>query len=413
MFSLLHIAWRNIGRNRRRSWLTALAIGFAVAILIFAMALQQGSYADMIFNTVHARTGNLQLQHPAYWPDMDLAKRLARPGEWTPLLESLPQVRAYTPRIQAAALVSTTNRTFGALLQGIDPEREAETSTLNEVVRTGSYLTPQDRDGALVGERLARNLGAGLGDELVFLGQGADGSLAAGTLIIRGLFKTGIAEIDRQAVAAHIDTIREAFSMREGVTEIAVLLHRDRDRPAVAARLREAIAERGRQDAAAVVEWTTLMPGVEESIQLDWYSGQIIYLVLVLVVGFGIANTFLMAYMERIHEFGVLLSLGMRPGRLSGMVYAESVFLILIGAGLGLGIGIPITQFFHLHGIRFGEGAEELMAEYGMSATIHPLITPMVLLLAVGIVLAVSLALAAYPAWKSSRLLPVEGLRHR
>lgn len=413
MIDLLRIAWRNVGRNRRRSVLSALAVGFAVGVLIFSMALQKGSYADMISNVVQVRTGNVQVQHPAYWPDMDLDKKLVRPGEVLALIDGLPGVRSAAPRIQAAGLISVGNRTFGGLVQGIDPEREAMTSTLADVVRQGRFLEPDDLDGVLVGETLAKNLDIGLGDELVFLGQGADGSIAAGKLYVRGLFKTGIADLDRAMTAAHIDTVGEAFSLYGAVSEVAVLLESDRDRPAAVLALTARLAEAGRGDDAAVVEWPALMPGVEESIRMDWYSGQIIYVLLVLVVGFGIANTFLMAYLERIHEFGVLLSLGMRPGRLGLMVYAESVLLCLVGLAVGMALGVPVVQYFRHTGISFGEGAEELMAEYGMSPVIHPMLTPSVFAYAIGIVLVVSLLLALYPAVKAARLQPVEALRHR
>ena len=410
---LLRIAWRNVGRNPRRSVLSALAVGFAVGVLVFAMALQKGSYADMIHNVVHARTGNIQVQHPAYWPDMDLARRLAEPGEILAVVDALPGVRAAAPRVQAAALVSAGERTFGALIQGVDPAREAALSTLAGVVRVGSFLEADDPDGVVVGEILARNLDVQPGDELVFMGQGADGSIAAAALRVRGLFKTGMAELDRTMVAAHIDTVGEAFSMQGAVTEVAMLLDSDRRRPAAAAALAARLAEAGRGEDAAVVEWPTLMPGVEESIRLDWYSGQIIYLVLVLVVGFGIANTFLMAYLERIHEFGVLLAVGMRPGRLARMVYAESVLLSLAGIAVGLVFGVSGVLLTRRTGISFGEGTEELMAEYGMSPRIHPMLTPSVLGYAVAIVLAVACLLALYPAVKAARLTPVEALRHR
>ena len=131
-------------------------------------------------------------------------------------------------------------------MQGIDPSREATTSTLAEVVTEGAFLSPDDRDGVLVGQTLAKNLNVGIGGELVFIGQGADGSLAAGKLYVRGLFKTGVAELDRTTTAAHIDTIREAFSLTDAATEIAVLLDRERDRPKVAADLRQLIDELGR-----------------------------------------------------------------------------------------------------------------------------------------------------------------------
>ena len=413
MLNLLRIAWRNIGRNKRRSVLSALAVGFAVVVLIFSMALQQGSYADMIFHVVHARTGNLQVQHPAYWPDADLAKSLVRPEPILKAIEAHPQVRSAAPRIQTAALVSSGTRTFGALIQGIDPSREATTSTLADVVKKGTFLSPDDRDGVLVGQTLAKNLNVDIGEELVFLGQGADGSLAAGKLYVRGLFKTGIAELDRTATAAHIDKIGDAFSLTDAVTEIAVLLDRERDRPMVAADLRQIIDNLDRTNNAAVVEWPALMPGVEESIKLDWYSGQIIYFVLTLVVGFGIANTFLMAFLERIHEFGILLSLGMRSRTLAFMTLAESVLLTLMGIGAGLALGVPLVLYTNHTGIYFGKGTEEIMAEYGMSPVIHPILSPVVFTYAITIVLTVSILLALYPAGKAARLHPLEALQHR
>ncbi len=413
MLNLLKMAWRNVGRNKRRSILSALAVGFAVAVLIFSMALQQGSYADMIYHVAHARTGNIQVQHPDYWPDCDLAKKLVRPDEILRAIDDISVVQASAPRIQAAALISVSNRTFGALLQGIDPARERETSTLADVIQKGEFLADDDLDGALLGETLAKNLGIEIGEELVFIGQGADGSLAAGKLYVRGLFKTGIAELDRSAAAAHIDAMGEAFSLYGAVTEIAILLDRDRDRPEAVAALNGVLREQSRTKNAEVLEWPTLMPGVEESIKLDWYSGQIIYAVLVLVVGFGIANTFLMAYLERIHEFGVLLSLGMRPRKLSFLVYAESALLTFIGVAVGVVLGTPLVMWTNHTGIYFGEGSEEVMAEYGMSALIHPVLIPIVYQYSIAIVLIISLLLAAYPAFKAARLKPVEALRHR
>jgi putative ABC transport system permease protein len=408
---LLRIAWRNIGRNKRRSLLSALAVAFAVAVLTFAMALQQGSYADMIYQTVHARTGHLQVQHPDYWPDADLTKRLKQPGEILNALEAMPAVLASAPRIQAAALVGTEENTFGALIQGIDPARERETSTLANMVREGKFLETNDRDGALLGAGLAKNLGVELGDEIVFIGQGADGSLAAGRLIVRGITRMGIAELDRTAVTAHVDRIGEAYSMRGAVTEIAVLLQGNEEQDAAESGIEATLQAMGVGSDARVVPWTTLMPGIEQSIKLDWYSGQIIYFVLVLVVGFGIANTFLMAYLERLRELGVILALGMRPRGVALMVYAESVFLTLMGVLAGLAIGIPVVQFFHRKGIYFGKEAEEIMAEYGMSATIHPALSPLVIRLAVLIVGGVALVLALYPACKASRLAPLDGMR--
>ena len=98
----------------------------------------------------------------------------------------LPHVVGVAPRATTAALVGKGEHTFGAVVLGIDPARERSVSSLASMVRAGAFLAPDDRDGALLGETLARNLGAAVGDEIVFIGQGADGSMAAGKLTVRG-----------------------------------------------------------------------------------------------------------------------------------------------------------------------------------------------------------------------------------
>ncbi len=406
---LLRIAWRNIGRNKRRSALSALAIGFAFGLLVFSMALQRGSYVDMIQNTVRVHTGHLQVQKEGHFPERLLSEKLD-PAGLLEALDGLPHVIGVAPRVTTAALVSKGEHSFGAAVFGIDPGRERNVSTLAAVVREGAFLDPADTDGALLGATLAKNLGAAVGDEIVFIGQGADGSMAAGRLIVRGLFKMGMGDLDRSAMAAHLSAVQEAYSMEGAVTEIAVLLDSERARPEAEQDVRRTLDGMGRTD-AAVLGWPTLMPGVEQGMRVDWNSGLIMYFALVLVVGFGIANTFLMAYMERIHELGVLLALGMPPRRLSRMVYLESVLLVALGILAGLAGGVPITLYYQVKGIDFGLN-EELTAKYGMSSVIHPHLEPLVFAWAGCIVVAISLAVAVYPALKAARIRPVEAL-HR
>ena len=405
---LLKTAWRNIGRNTRRSILSALAIGAAFALLMFAMSLQRGSYADMIQNTVRVQTGHLPIHKQGHWPERGLNEKLD-PAGLLDALEAMPGVLGAAPRVTTAALVSRGDRTFGAAVFGVDPDRERRVSSLASGVRAGRFLDSGDADGALLGHTLAKNLGAGIGDEIVFIGQGADGSMAAGRLTVRGLFQMGMGEMDRAAMAANLGAVQDAFSMGGDVTEIAVLLRSERERRPMERRIRDDLDRRGRTD-AAVLGWPTLMPGVEQSIRIDWNSGLIMYAALVLVVGFGIANTFLMAYMERIHELGVLLALGMAPRQVTRMVYLESVLLIGLGLALGLALGLPITLYYRDRGLDFGL-EESLTARYGMSSVIHPQPDAVALGWAAGIVLVISLAVAVYPAVKAARVRPMEALR--
>ncbi len=311
----------------------------AVVFLLFFMSFQQGTYEQWINNAVQAHSGHLQFQCEGYLKDSDMSLMLEDMPAVAGLLDGVDRVAAYAPRVNAPALISKDSRTFGALIWGVDPEREADASTLPAVIKQGEYLGADDKDQVLLSELLAKNLGAKLGDDIVFMGQGADGSMAAGKLRVKGLFKFGINEIDRAIVVAHIETIQEAYSMNGGVSEIAVLLNSDADREKVVPEISAKLAATGWED-VVLVEWPELMPGVEQGIKMDWNSGLISYGVLVLIVAFGIANTFLMAFMERTHEYGVLLSLGMRPRALSVLAYLESLLLTAMGLAVGLILGL-------------------------------------------------------------------------
>jgi putative ABC transport system permease protein len=407
--NIASIALRNVGRNKRRSILSGLAVAGAVVFLLFFMSFQQGTYEQWINNAVQAHSGHLQFQCEGYLKDSDMSLMLEDMPAVAGLLDGVDRVAAYAPRVNAPALISKDRRTFGALIWGVDPEREAAASTLPAVIKQGEYLGADDKDQVLLSELLAKNLGAKLGDDIVFMGQGADGSMAAGKLRVKGLFKFGINEIDRAIVVAHIETIQEAYSMNGGVSEIAVLLNSDADREKVVPELSAKLAATGWED-VVLVEWPELMPGVEQGIKMDWNSGLISYGVLVLIVAFGIANTFLMAFMERTHEYGVLLSLGMRPRALSVLAYLESLLLTAMGLAVGLILGLGLAYYYAAKGL-YIPGTEELYAEYGLNPRIYSLVTAKVVVLALGIVGVMTAVMAIYPAVKAGRLKPVEALR--
>ena len=172
------MAWRNIWRNPRRSILTICAIAFASLLLVFMLSWQFGSYETMINASVKISSGHIQVQAKDYQDKRDIWMVVRDPAEIDEFLDKIPEVAAYTSRANAFSLVSSKERTYGVLVVGIDPSNEARVSTLKKIIRQGEYLSSSDRDHALIGQLLAKNLRVDVGDELVILGQGLDGSVA-------------------------------------------------------------------------------------------------------------------------------------------------------------------------------------------------------------------------------------------
>ena len=405
------MAWRNVWRNPRRTWLTVSAIGFACTLLIFMLSFQFGSYGTMINASIKINTGHLQIQAETYFEKQAMRLVLPKPKAVMRAVSEIKSVEAVTARANAFSLVSSDNRTYGAMVIGVDPENEARVSTLESLVREGRFLTraADMENPALIGRLMAKNLRTGVGDELVLLGQGRDGSVAAAIFKVCGIYESGMDEFDRQSLHIPLDIFQSVYSMRGAVHEIVVNVS-GLDRVAqvksrIAAKLKQ-MPEGGK---LVVLDWDELMPGLTQAIRIDLTIGIIFWFLLVLVVAFSILNTFLMAVMERSREFGVMMAIGTSPWRLVKIMLYESGAMTLVGVLLGLFLGCAVTLLFEARGIDLS-GASEILSQYGISGRIHPRLSLLTALAGPILVFAVTFAVSLYPAFKIKRLKPVAAM---
>lgn len=404
----LKMAWRNIWRNRRRSVLTMAAIAFACTLLIFMLSFQFGTYETMINSAVRIHTGYFQVQAEGYHDDPSVRKVVAEPERVAQALSEVPEVTAFAPRAAGFALISSETRTYGAMVNGVDPEREPTVSRIPRLVREGRFLEPGDVDAAMLGELLAENLQVGLGDLVTLLGQGRDGSIAAAVVTVRGIFHSGQDEFDRSALYLPLDYFQEVFFMRGAVHKLVAVTDSLGNVPEAERAVRKALAD---QSELVVLDWDELMPGLSQSILIDLVSGLIFYGLLLVVVAFSILNTFLMAVLERTREFGVMMALGTSRNRLTRLLLTESMLLTAVGIGLGIVLGCAVTLFFESHGIEMSEAAE-LLQQFGISGTLYPRLSWLSAAIGPVLVLFITFLTAVYPALRVRRLTPVEAMRH-
>jgi ABC-type lipoprotein release transport system permease subunit len=403
------MAWRNIWRNPRRTLLTVGAITFASVLLVFMLSFQFGSYETMINTAVKISTGHLQVQAEKYQEKKSIRWVIPQPQAEAKVVDQIPQVAAYTFRAQAFALVSSEDRTYGVVVTGIDPQKEASVSRLKKLVRDGTFLAAGDNHQAVVGKLLAKNLRVTIGDELTLLGQGRDGSIAATVVQLKGIFSSGIDEFDRAAMHIPLNTFRDTFSMDQAVHEIVVIGRSLSDVPAIKAQLSAALDGTGGAKKFKTLDWQELMPGLRQAIEMDLISGLIFYGLLIIVVAFSILNTFLMAIFERTKEFGVMMAIGTTPRRLTKILLIESITITLIGTLAGICIGIGITYYFQINGIDFS-GGSELLSQFGITGRMYPKLSFLSVSIGPFMVLLITFFAALYPALKVRRLLPVEAM---
>ena len=410
---LAPIAWRNLWRNRRRTYLTAGAIAFAVALLSFALSMQLGSYATMIDNATSLLSSHLQIQRASFRDDPRIETTIKGSTALRERVERMAGVRAASERIQAFVLASAGERTFATELLGVDPARERAVSSLSLHVVEGRYLTVATSASAaradavevFAGATLAKNLGVAVGDELTLLGTDASGGVAvlSGTLI--GTFATGVPELDRAVLEVPLDAVRAAFSFGDEAHAIVIRSESTESIDALASQLRA--LDLGN---AVVLDWRALMPDLVQAITLDRTSGRILFGMLAAIVAIGVVSTFAMLVFERTHEFGVLLAIGMRPWRIIGMLELEAGLLALLGIAVGIAIAVPLVIWVSHVGIGMGDGGA-MLKRFHMADRIYPALSRRSLFEPTAILAVATLAAAFLPSLRVRGLTPVGALR--
>jgi len=403
----VRMAWRNLWRHKRRTWLTASAMIFSNVLLVFMISLQFGSYDMMINNTLQAFSGHIQVQQKDFNDNPKMRNSIAGVATLADQLRHAEDGTNISARGTAFALASSEQRSLGIQVIGVQPEYEGGVSTFPGLISDGRFLQDSDAAEIVIGSVLARNLKVTVGDELTLLGSGHDGSFAAGVVTITGIFDSGSSDIDRSMAEVPFKYFQETFAMRDHGHSIVVNVPDMENLPTVLARLRSELQDRHQ---LAVLDWTELNPGLKQAIQADMSSAWLMYGVLIILVAFSVMNTQLMSVLERTREFGVMAALGIKPRILASLVMLETLLMSMIGLSIGLFLGWLISAYFNVAGFSY-PGMEEMAAKFNLSERMYPSITLLSMMLGPGIVFLFSMLAALYPALRLFRLQPVEAMR--
>ncbi|MGB5246245.1 MAG: FtsX-like permease family protein [Woeseia sp.] len=403
----LRLAWRNLWRHARRSWLTIGAMVFSNVLLVFLISLQFGMYELMIENTLRAFTGYLQIQAPGYKDDQKMRQVVPDIDALAERLRMELDTDSVSARGVAFVLVSSKDRTYGVQLIGADPAFEPLVSSLPGLVDKGRYLKDNAATDIVVGSVLARNLRAGLGDELTLLGSGPDGSFAAAVANIVGIFDSGVPEFDRNIAEVPLGFFQDTFYMNGAGHEIVLVGDSLANLPAFEAQVAALLPK---DQSLALHDWDALQPGLKQAIQADISSAFFMYAILVILVAFSVLNTQLMSVLERTREFGIVMALGVSPGHLGRLVILETVLMAGIGLIAGAILGALVTAFFSYHGFSY-PGMDEMAATFNLPARFYPQVSWMSAFGGPFVVFIFSLAAALYPALRMHWLKPVAAMR--
>ena len=403
---MIALAWRNLWRQPRRTLLTLAVIMLAGVVTIFLLALQVGSYATMKDNTLKVFDGFAQVQQPDYLDDPNIRHTIAQPEQLAQSIERIDGVDTVALRGATYALLSLDQHSIGAYIVGVQPEMEAQVSSIAHSLRAGHYLTPGNAAEVAIGEALARNLGVGVGDHITLLGMGLDGSVATDVLTVRGIFASGDTSLDRQLAEMPLRRFQADFAM-DGLANVLVISGRGLAQ--VQAALPD-VHQLTKPQGLTVHSWAELEPGLESAIRLDASTSMLWYVSLVVVVVVLLLNTLLMSVLERTREFGVLLALGMRDGAIGRMVWLELLLLLGIGLVTGMVLGSGLVVWYSIHGLSL-PGAEGAFSQWGLPSRMYPQLSAFSLLTGPTAIALVTTIAGVFPYLRIRRLRPVAAMR--
>jgi len=436
MFDVLKIAGRNLSRYRRRTTLTLLLVIIGMVAVLLFISVTGSFKAMMVGQITDSVLGHLEVHRKGYVASIDtlplnLNMKPAAVAKVEAALSQDKAVETWSPRVKFGGMFSNFTETTSIRINGVDPLREAATVPLLK-----GRMVEGDKSGALVEKGqivipvlLARGMKVKVGDTVVLVATNRDGSVNGKTFVIRSVTE-GISGPGGRDGYIHIDDARELLRMKEAeVSEIAIRLKDPAQLDRVTASLKEVLgvtagkptdAQPGAASAAAgggagsgagsgqpqleVHTWADLSPFATLARMIDLMT-VFIKVVLVSIVLVSVMNVMVMAVYERIREIGTIAAIGTRPSRILSLFLAEGLLLGAIGTALGTLVSLAAIYAINLWQPRFAFGQQ---SDLVMAPTIAVAQVVTVALLVVGVAILASLQ----PAWKASRLDPINALRH-
>ena len=405
------LAWRNLWRRKRRSFITAFSIAFGVLLAVTFTGTGDYAYTNMIDASANMGLGHVTVEPRGYNETPSLDKRLSDAQQIRARLLQLAGVENAYVRILGQAMFASAAKNVGGVFLGIDAA--AESGAHNLLLRSlveGELFPAGHSQGALVGSKLAEKLNLRLGRKLVYTTTDGDGDIVSEIARVRGIFRTGESEVDGSVVLLPIDALRRTLKYGpDQASLIAVIVDDQRRAPAMSADIAAQIGNPQRE----VLSWQRTQPEIAGVVAMDRSGNYISQLLVGLLVAAGILNTLLMSVLERTREFGVMMALGMAPHTLFRLVITESLWLALLGLLLGVIITTPWFLYLVYVGIDFSAAVGQDYSAGGV------LVDPVLRIRlyresAVAIlagVFALTLLSGLYPAWRAARVPPVQTLK--
>lgn len=406
---LSRIAWLNIRRNRRRSFLSALAMLVVSAALVFAFSLLEGMKAEMARNVKEWSWGEIKIAHRDFEKNRllnPLHLNVAGGESLVSLVESFPETEAAAPRVVFNVLIQKNDKRYSAQGWGLDLAREVKYSRLPGCLREGSLPREGEREAA-VGAGLAKKLGIGVGDKFTFMTMTRNRSMYGVTLKATGIVNFPVAALDALAFVLPIDRAQSFLQLDGAALEVVAKVKRGLAPERVAETWLASLSAAGRPELSAV-SWTR-SSAVYYAVRFMTIVFNIVGAMFVILGSTVVVNTTMMVVFERRTEIGTLGAMGMREGELVRLFFLEALFLASLGAVAGTALGCALSAALSRTGIDLTAFMSGVNVEF--PALLYPVLNLRSVAGSLAMTVVLSGLASLLPSWSAARIEPVDALR--
>ncbi len=409
--NLNKLAWRNLWRRKRRTFITAFSIAFGVMLAVTFTGAGDHYYTRMIDAGASMGMGHVTIAPIDHNRAPSLKKRLNNVQALREDALARPEVVDAMIRISGQAMFASAHKSIGGMFIAIDPAQESEKNNL--FIRSmieGSLFENANSPGIVVGVKLAEKLHLRIGKKVVYTTTDAHGEIVSAIERVSGIFKTGVSEVDSAMVLLPIKRVQKTLDYRADEATLIALMLDDQRRTQ---HLRDKLASLAIYGDSEVLTWQESQPDLAGMIAMDKSTNYTSQFLIALLVAAGILNTMLMSVLERKREFGVMMAVGMTPFNLFKLVMTESFWLAVVGLIIGIIITTPWFIYMSDVGIDLS-GAYGDDMDFG-GVLIDPvmkirLFKESVVAILLGL-FTLALASGAYPAWRAGRVPPIDSLK--
>ena len=381
-----------------------LAITFGLWGGLLAGAIMMGWGESMVSTAIDRDLGHIQIHSPDFRMEQELTNWIPDGQQVLTRVQNMPGVKSACGHVVLQGMASSPTSNFGVLIYGVNPEEEAKVTVIREKLIAGNYFEEAKRNPVVIGAKLAERLGLKLHSKLVLGFQGLDGELIflAGRVV--GIYKTESSYFDESHLFIRQSDLFRVLNCQPFIHEITIRALHSRKVPELLPKLQQQFPT------LEVLSWKEIAPEIAYmAASMDSFTYLFLAIILFALL-FGITNTMLMSVVERFHELGILLAIGMKRLRIFTMILLETILLSLTGGVAGIIIGVGTVMLLGHQGLDLS-AFESSLASFGTSAILYPYLPTEMYIILTLMILFTALLGAALPAWKAVHIEPAQATR--